>query len=246
MSNLFKNKAKLMYFAFGILIFVVLLASLAYMTNYAHIHIYYMKDSTTGVLQINPTTEFPKTEASNQQLFNYFANYHSEINMEEFKWTIFNFQVDMSSLNTFFITFAVVGLICFAALLICANHSRRVYYKSNLICGIIAPLVTCVLAVVALVRNLLLMGTFNTNYELFNEVAMIQNPANQAKVITGGKDFVTSAQPCNSTTYILFAILFAVVAIYSIVLIIYAIKKYKDNTELRNEIIRRAVENDGQ
>lgn len=252
MSNLFKNKVKLMYFAFGILIFVVMIASLAYMTNYNHIHVWYSIDN--GALAINKTSMFSKTASDNTNLYNFFESNITSVKIEDFKYVIYNFQVGMSNLNTFFITISVIGLICFAALLICSNHNRRVYYKSNLVCGILAPLVTIVFNAIALVRNISMMGVFNNNYELFNKVAILQNPENAASVTVSELnaasnvlDFVNSqGNPCNSITFIIFTILFAIVIIYSIVLIVFAVKKYKNTTELRNEIIRRAVENNGQ
>ena len=244
MSNLFKNKIKLLYFGFGVLMFITLIASVMYMTNYAYIHVYYSLDQYTGAVVINAATPKPVTLETNQLLFDYIAE-NTNINIDTFKFDVYNFQVAMSDLNSFFITFCVIGLIAFAALLICANHSRRVYYKSNIVCGILAPLVTIVFAVICLIRNISLMGVFNANFENFNMVSMIQNPVNIPQVIAKGKEFVTSDQPCNSLTFILFAILFAIIIIYSLVLIVVAIKKYNDTKELREEIIRRAVENNG-
>ena len=239
MSNLFKNKIKLLYFGFGVLMFLTLIASVMYMTNYAYIHVYYSIDQYTGDVVINAATPKPVTLETNDYLFKYIDD------IETFKYVIFDFQVAMSDLNTFFITFCIIGLIAFAALLICSNHNRRVYYKSNLVCGILAPLVTIVFAVICFIRNISLMGVFNANFDKFNMVSMIQNPVNTPSVIKYGMDFIKSDQPCNSLTFILFAILFAIIIIYSLVLIVLSIKKYNGTKELREEIIRRAVENNG-
>ncbi len=262
MDKVFKNKAKILYFLFGIFIFAILLASLVYMTNYAHVHVYYTK--ANGVISINHTTQKPVTLETNRALFNYITLYHNDITLDNFKNTVFNFQTDMSAFNTLIVTFAIVSLVCFAALLICSNHSRNVYYKSNLVCGIVAPLIVFAFSIVLIIKNLLLMGTFNKNASLFNEVAMIQNSINQSKVVPfdvdmtttvidteseavkNAKDFVTSAKPCNNITYIIYAVLFIGIAVYSLVLIIYAIKRYMNCAERRNEIIRRAAENYGQ
>lgn len=246
MSKLFKNKAKLLYFAYGVLFFVVLLAALVFMTNYAHIHVYYTLDANKQVV-ITATSQKADTEATNRELFDWFAAQHNDVNMDTFKFIIYNFQADMSILNTMIVWLAVVGLVSFAALLICANHSRRIYYKSNLICGIVAPLITFIFTIVVMVKNFILMGTFNENAKLFNEVAVIQDPDNQAKIIANGaEDFIKNTQPCNNVTFILFTVLYAIVAIFSIAVIVYAVRRYLSNTEERNEIIRRAAENNGQ
>lgn len=242
-----KNKTKIIFMAFGMLMFAVLLFSVAYMTNFAHIRVIYSRAG--GVLQINPES-VNDDGMTNQTLYNFLVN-HAPVkeNWETFKMTIYNFHFGMSDLNTFIMITALVGIVCFAALLICSNHSRRVYYKSNLVCGILAPLTTIIFTVICLVKNLSLMSVFNKNIENFNCVAMIQNPLTYTDSMNaindGNISFVTDAKPCNSLTFILFTILFAIVIIYSVVVMVASVKKYKDTTELRNEIIRRAVENNG-
>lgn len=243
MNNLSKNTQKILFMAFGILMFAALIFSVAYNTEYAHIKVIFSK--TNGVLEINPGSTMADLGQTNNTLYSFILENHPELAWDEIKMVIYNYQCDMSSLNTFFVYFAIVGIVCFAAMLICSNHSRRIYYKSNLVAGIAAPLVTIVMAVVCIVRNISMMGVFNANYQIFNEVSVIQNPRTTQTDLKKGYEYISTLYPASSMTYILFTVLFAVIIIYSVVLMVLSIKKYKSTTELRNEVIRRAVENNG-
>lgn len=158
---------------------------------------------------------------------------------------IYNFQVEMSAFNDLIITFALVGICCFALLLVFANHSRRIYYKSNLVAGIILPLVVVVFGIVMIAKNVGLMNTFNDNQELFNAVSVLQNPNLSATAYQKDYTNLQSLYSCNSTTFIVFTALFAVIIIYSLFLAVYAFLKYNATAEERAEIIKKAVvEND--
>lgn len=241
MSNFLNKREKWIYLLFGVLLFAVLISSFIYMTNYADIRIYFT--TSNGVVSIVQTSQEPSTLDTNASLFNYFTNYHTEVNMEDFKWTIYNFQTDMSSFNDLIVVYALVALVGFAVLLICSNHSRKVYYKSNLIAGIVIPAGISIFTIVMIVKNIMLMGVFNTNETLFNEVYVLKNDKTSTLAEQLGYDYVSQFHPCNNLTYIIYTIIFAIVLVYALFLIYYAIFRYKSTAERRKEIIERAVNN---
>ena len=137
MENLLRKHSKALYMAFGIMLFAVLIAALFYATNYANIRIFYTIGNGGTILISDVTENAEIAGETNQTLFAYFNNFSQGINMDTFKMTIFNFQHDLSNFNTLIVWFAIVGIIAFAALLILGNHNRNIYYKSNLIGGIV-------------------------------------------------------------------------------------------------------------
>lgn len=158
---------------------------------------------------------------------------------------IYDFQVEMSAFNDLIVTFAVIGICCFALLLVFANHSRRIYYKSNLLAGIILPLVVVIFGIVMIVQNFNLMSVFNDNYDLFNTTSVLQNPNLSSLAVQKDFNYIQSLYSCNSTTFIVYTAIFAVIIIYSLFLVVYAYLKYKATAEERAEIIKKAVvEND--
>jgi len=264
---------------FGIIVGLLFIVALYYITNYAHIHVYYTLEADGTISAFSRTTE-TTLGYSNKNLFNYFTKnagvitYDTEglilVNGET--WVaenaesaskfmsmfpqsadfstvyapiIFDFQIAMSQFNDLIVTFGLIGIICFALLLVFANHSRRIYYKSNLIAGIILPLIVVVFGIVMIVKNVQLMNTFNQNFELFNVTSVLQNPATSGTAVQSNTDYILSQYSCNSSTFIIYIVIFALVIIYSLFLAIYAVIKYKVTSQEREEIIKRAVvEND--
>ena len=217
MADFMKNKAKLIFIIYGIIIALVILGAIIYMTFVTNVHIAYTINDQTGAIEIFDESLFQSTGGDNTALFSYFNNnsdaaspfYSADfaknfevvnegdhnilyygINGVSFARTIYNFQVSMSSFNTTLLVFGIISLVCFAVMLIFSNQSRRVYYKSNLYIGVLMPLTVAVLSVVALIMNFSLLGEFNKNYDLYRVAAYLQNP-NVSKIVKNGlkKDY---------------------------------------------------------
>ena len=217
MADFMKNKAKLIFIIYGIIIALIILGAIIYMTFVTHVHIAYTINDQTGAIEIFDESLFQSTGGDNTALFSYFNNnsdatspfYSADfaknfevvnegnhnmlyygINGVSFARTIYNFQVSMSSFNTTLLVFGIISLVCFAVMLIFSNQSRRVYYKSNLYLGVLMPLTVAVLSVVALIMNFSLLGEFNKNYDLYRVTAYLQDP-NISKIVKNGlkKDY---------------------------------------------------------
>lgn len=249
MKSFMEKHAKLIYFAYGVLLFAVLISALFFMTQYRYIRVNFTEDWKG----ISFGKDVALDDGTQQQaLYRFFArpdvaagaipgiaNYKGTFNT--FAETVFNFKRALDAFNDLIVTFSLIGILCFAGLLIAANHSRKVYYKSNLILGIALPTIVIVFAIVMIVQEIGLIGEFQENETLFNVVSVLQNPVNE-KYSKVGVDVaeVTSRFDCDLTTFIVYICIFAVVIIYSVFLIIYAWLRYSNCAEKRKSILEKA------
>ena len=211
-----------------------------YFTKYAGVNVV---DSTNGTILVNGEAWAQANQATQAA---FLAKFPQSANFATvYAPIIYDFQVAMSEFNDLIITFAIVAITCFALLLVFANHSRRIYYKSNLYSGIVLPLIVVVFGIIMIVKNLGLMGVFNDNFDLFNVTAVLQDPNLSSLAYQKDFNYISSLYSCNSTTFIVYTAIFAIIIIYSLFLVVYAVLKYKATAEERAEIIKKAVvEND--
>jgi hypothetical protein len=161
-----------------------------------------------------------------------------------------NFKASLDAYNNTIIVFSIVSLICFAGLLALGNGSRNIYYKSNLIGGLLLSLVIVVFAVVMIINSFSLMGKIKDNYELYNIVSVLQNSENElyshrvkssetikyAQYLTAIKDNFT----VNSASLVAYDVIFGVVAGYAVFLMIGTVVKYNGCAERRKQVIKNA------
>jgi hypothetical protein len=245
------NHSKIIYYIFGIIIAVTLLLGLFYATAYADVHVYY-NPGENGAVVFGANAGGPISGSNNSALYSFFSSTKQTSNaefvglygtsFEPHAQKVFDFQVLLSKTNTNYIIFELVSVICFALLLVLANHSRRVYYKSNLIGGIILPLIVITFNLVLIIKNLNVMGVFSDNSTLFNVVSLLIGD-NKAIMSQTNYSSLQGYFTCTSLSFILFTVLFIVVIAYSVFMIIYSILKYKATAEERAEIIKKAVTN---
>lgn len=246
MSKFLTKNSKWFYFAFGIIMGIVILSALFYMTQYANIHVYY-RISTNGDLVISKATPHDQSGATNRALFNFFERTQDNVFEKDFnlyKMIVYNFQVAMSSFNDLILIYGIIGVICFAVLLILGNHNRRIYYVSNLVGGIVCPSIISIFSIVMIVKNTILMGTFNENKELFNRVSVLQDTTyNEGYNTSFSIEYLQQKYSCNDLTYIVYDLIFGIVLLYSVFMIFYAIKKYKSTAADRAKVLEKAVQN---
>lgn len=243
MFKFLTKHSKVFYIIFGALIGATIIAGCFYMTNYANVHLFYGLGEHGEKIAVYDSAH--PMGYSNNFLYMFFAEgkatgYQTDFGAH-YAQTVLSFQDGMNSFNSLIIILEVVSLVCFALLLVLANHSRRIFYVSNLVGGVVLPLVIIVLNVVLLITNLGLMGTFNNNYELFNIVSVLQDPKIQADVYQHDLAYAKGFFSCNSITFILFTVLFVIVIVYSALILLHTIIKYKATAEERKNIIEKAV-----
>ncbi len=160
---------------------------------------------------------------------------------------VYDFQIAMSNYNTQIVIYCVICLICFAIMMIFSNHSRKIYYKSNLFAGVAMPLVVTIYSVIMMVGNFSLLGTFNDNFDLFRVVSVMQSSkidsADKNSMVKSYQSVLDNSQNFDSSCFFIQTIFFILVIVYSLFLICYTIYRYKECAKRRNEIIERAVQN---
>lgn len=201
-----------------------------------------------NVLEFLNSLEVVKTNMSKEAALkisgiDWALNYDSLLNIKDFK-------ASLDSYNNTIIVFSIVSLICFAGLLTIGNGTRNIYYKSNLIGGLLLSLVIVVFAVVMIINSFSLMSKIKENYELYNIVSVLQNAENSlyshkvkstetikyAQYLTAIKDNFS----VNSTTLVAYDVIFGVVAGYAVFLMIGTVVKYNGCAERRKQIIKNA------
>lgn len=294
MSKFLKKNAKLFTFIYMILAVLVVACSLAFMTQYSDVHIYFkndkkqidLMDPSKGyktVIKMESDTEM-KEGTSNNYLFKYFVNGNgvgsplqdviSQITVadvdtslsdygydgqltgptnklgyydDSFAGIIYNFQMDMNDYNDLLLTLGLFN-ICFVALFfVFANTNRKVYYITNLLCGIVSPLAIIGFTSYALVQDIGLMQRFGKNEALFKITAVLQdvNISAYDKSNIYYKDYsklLDKASGVNNLTFIIVAIVLALNVLMSVFMIAYTAYRYKESGKRRAEIIERAVQ----
>jgi len=158
---------------------------------------------------------------------------------------IYDFQLQVSSVNTFIIVVGVISLICFAIMLIFSNHNRRVYYKSNLYIGLTMPLIVIIFTIIGLIRNFAVMGVFNSNKDLFRIVSFLQDPeidvATKLQACSDYNIILDRTSKFGATGFYLAMAAFIILAIYSVLMMIYTVYRYKECAKRRSDILERAA-----
>ena len=243
MLNFLTRHSKLFYIIFGVLNGALIIGACFYATNYAHIHVFYQLNANGARSVTADTTN--SIGYSNTMLYSFFSagkatGYSSNFN--DYVDTVFLFQDYLNGFNTAFVAWEFACLVCFAFLLVLDNHRRRIYYLSNLIGGILIPLAILFVNVGLLVNNLALMGLFNSHSELYNVVSVLQNPSvNYLAEQRANLDAIKEWFDCNSFTFILFTVFFIIIIVYSALVALYSIFKYKATAEERKKILDKVV-----
>lgn len=173
-----------------------------------------------------------------------------ELHQAQFK-KIYDVRKSLDSFNNLILAYGIVSLIVFALLIVLSNHNRHIYYKENLIGGILLPLVNVVFSIILIINGLSLVSNITNpaNNALYNVVSAIQNPVigyNYVSIALSEETNLSQVQHIisnfniNSTTLIIYISLFAVSAVFNIFLIIFAVSKYNATAKERKEVLDRA------
>ncbi len=86
----------------------------------------------------------------------------------------YDFWKDLQSANNSIFYLSIIGFVSIAIACIAGNFSRRKFYISNLVCGLIYPIVTIVCSIIALVKMVALSGEFASCTEDFQTYYELQ------------------------------------------------------------------------
>ena len=272
MKNFLSKKAKLIYLLCGVFSLLTLILSLGFMTQYRYLRVNYMIETNraTGEQRIvigstatlNGDDQRPLFDFVNQLgsgIYDDLESYKAHPELEEFqtqymdgtvlkeeaKMQVLNYKKSLDNYNNMIVIFSVLSLVMFALMFVFGNNSRRIYYKSNLIAGIVLPGVIVVLNLVLIISSFSLMNELAQNYTYYNLISVLQNPDNRIYTqlaVTAEKNSKNLATlmnsfDCNALTFVLYDLLFAFVLAYNVFLIVFAILKYKWTAQRRAEVI---------
>lgn len=243
MKKFLSNHNKIFFMIFLVLGFVLLFSCIAYATEYTHAHVFYQISNGKVIFAKDYGNDAAGlTNLNVYQGFEKAGNVYPNGFTDDLARIVYDFQKNLSSVNNFIVVTGVITLVAIAILFIFSNHSRKVYYKSNLVVGIACPAVVIIFNLVLLVRNFLLMGNFNKNYDLLNWVSVLQNPTTTTYA-SQHPETIPGQYTCSSITFVIFGIFFIIMIAYAGFMIAYSIFKYKETEERRNQIIERAANN---
>ena len=254
MASFFKNKSKIVFLIFGILIAAYIIYAMAFMTSYSHIHVIFKVAEGTGEISFPYLSgKIGSTNVSNLYPQLYFmqsqsipAGLESGSFVLKYARTIYDFNNDLNSFNDYLVAVGIVSLVGLAFFAIFSNTSRRIYYKSNLIIGFIVPLVIIVMSFIAIILSVNLMAAFSENETLYKVVSVLQNPFYQSEtefssLIKADCDILSYAGNTNLLGLIVSMLFSILLVAYSVFIAIFTALKYKKTGKERGEIIERAV-----
>ena len=182
----------------------------------------------------NPMTGVKKTYSISQVMFN-------KVN---------NFRNSLDNYNDLILVYGIISLIVFAVFIVLSNHNRKIYYRANLIGGIVLPLVNVVFSIILIIQGISLISNISdpTNNAFYNVISAMQNPriginymyAAKPEINLENANAIIGAFNVNATTLIIYVIFFGLTTFYNIFLIIFAFLKYKDTEKARNDVLERA------
>jgi len=275
MKNFLSKNAKLIYLLCGVLSLLTLILSLGFMSQYRYLRVNYMLEtnSATGEETVVIGSSATLNGADQRPLFDFFAQLGSgfydnldsykahpelveiknkyvarEVITPEARMKIYEYRKGLDAYNNMIVIFSALSLVMFGLMFVFGNHSRRIYYKSNLIAGVVLPGIIAVFNLILLIMSFKLMADFSADYTLFNLVSVLQNPNNSIYTQQALSDATNSKNleilmnsfDCNVLTFALYDILFVVVLAYNVFLAVFAVMKYKWTAERRAEVIERS------
>lgn len=275
MSQMLKKRAKLIYillFAFSLFIFV---SSTVYITAYNNTALTYTKevlenptavDASNSYLEsfikaLNKISKAGCEEAKFDFTYGSFTpnETYTELlggikpierytNYNILYRVTFDFNQKLQTTNNSIFYLGLFSLLMVAIMLICANASRRKYYISNLVSGIVCPVATITFTAVTLFNNFSAMAFLSKYWDMINwgnlgnqNLTNIQYEVNgvEYSVSPVVKWFIegdTSHFELNYSTLIIYSIILVSFIIFNGLLIAYNVFRFLDTKkELRLE-----------
>lgn len=208
MKLLFKFQKAILYLFLAAAV-IVFIASLAYFTNF---------------VKLKPTDSNSMWKFVSGDI-NDLANVDLQLATKEEYNTVVKVYDDLQSLNTWLFYLAVLVVVFVVILFIVGNSYRKKYYLTNLILGIVFPLISSILGIVVFAQNTSLISDVRKNRLLFLQVSK-------------NYDYkISLTQSANSYAgYMIFAnVALVIYIIVSILVIVYTILKYLSRNKVYSE-----------
>lgn len=220
MTQFLKKNAKLIYIIFGVMCALLIVIACVFMTPYNGTAVAYNKDYLQGI-EAGLMSTNPGLVA-----FTIAAGY----NFSDVFYYMFVFNRGLQTVNDMILYSGLVSLIMFAAMMICANASRKKYYISNLVSGIACPIVCIIMSIITIVLAFsAITPLFDPEmYELLNWCAIGNTNEAFTAAIETWRNQDTSGFTVTITPVILLSVYFVIFIIANVGLILYTVFRFKE------------------
>ena len=141
---------------------------------------------------------------------------------------MFDFNQTLQRTNNLLFYLGMFSLTMVAIMLICANASRKKYYISNLVSGVVCPLATIIFTVFVILSILNSMSFLGEHYEALNWGATASRVVDTNQVIEWFTNKDTSHFQINNDTLITYTVILGAFIICNGLLITYNVFRYLD------------------
>lgn len=249
MTQFLKKNAKLFYIILFVFSLFILISTAFYITEYSGVSVDYKTDIITGeeiyIKEGNKDllsflsgikilgSKFDLTYKDYAENLTNKRNYDAPFAISY--RCAYEFDLELQKVNNSLLSLGLFSLAMVAVMFICANASRKKYYISNLVSGIICPIATIAFTVVVLIQNLNALSFYNSHSELLNWVQLAnknnyvdveQGLIHQASIWYANNDF--SHFELSNFTLMAFTVIFIVFIVYNGLLIAYSVYRYLD------------------
>lgn len=220
MTQFLKKNAKLIYILFGVMCAAIVIIACIFITPYNGTAVAYNQDYLNGV-----ETGLLETN-SGLFAFTTVAGY----NFYDVFYEMFIFNQGLQTVNNTILYTGIISLIMFAAMMICANGSRKKYYISNLVSGIVCPAICIVMSIITMVLAVVaIIPLFDPEmYEMLNWCAIGNNNEGYLQAIEAYTAQDTSGFTVTITPVILLCVYFVIFIGANVALILYNLFRYKE------------------
>ncbi len=233
MEKIFKNGGKILTYTFGIMAFIFIIWAMLYMDEYRNL--YTVHSNKDGIISIADDTN--TWAVFKAVLDTTYTGLGKKWIVNPLILEIDEFYFNIQAVNNQILSLGVLNAVLFAVMLIGANHSRKKYYLSNLIIGIVTPIISIIYSLILFSKNSALIPAFNDNkinlniYSLAHEIgAKVTN-----EKMGGSLEKYTSESPINelfnvtTRSFTITNVLCILMVIVSIAYILFTILKYSRN-----------------
>ena len=232
MSQFLKKNAKLFYILFAVFSFLFVILACVYITPYYTIAVKFNSDFLSGELQAVASDNLYLNTWCKKS-FTYFVGDAGQTfsSGSDFFVYMFNMMYDydqqIQAANNLVLNLGVVSLVMVAIMMICSNHSRKKFYISNLVSGIVCPAVSIIMGIITLVANLSCISPLNANYITYNWGSL----ANQQFTYTEAQTWIANGDTSHFSLTPMWFVVYGVIIILFIIaagaLLAYNVYRYK-------------------
>ncbi|MDE5547332.1 MAG: hypothetical protein K2M84_06800 [Anaeroplasmataceae bacterium] len=230
MTRFLKKNAKLFYILFAVFSFLFIILSCVFMTTYSRIAVDYTEDF---LISGKPTVLIG---------LNTFC-INTGISYAEIYGLMFDVNAVLQNANNMMLYLGAVSLVMSAIMFICTNATRKKYYISNLVSGVVCPSVCIIMSIITIVFIILCVGEVNANYDLLNW-GSLANGDYYNRAVEQFKAGDTSAFSVNATPLIIFIVIIALFIVASGAMIAYAVYRYLDTRKELSNVVEEEVNAD--